>query len=97
MGNSVCVQSANPIEPGQQSRERKPVAFKVMEFYGTGDPFFGGNANDKILSKSGELVEQWKAGLDDVAVFPTMEAAHEAAKRITNLRPGGLLDVIPSW
>lgn len=74
-----------------------PDSMKVMEFFGTGDPFFGGDACDLILDKSCHLVEEWKVASENIASFKTIEAAYKAAQRIPNRRPGSILGVIPSW
>lgn len=74
-----------------------PDYMKVMEFHGKGDPFFGGNACDLVLGNCGRILHGPTAGLNEAAVFSTIEEAHEAAKRIPNRRPGSILGVLPVW
>ncbi|MFC6674316.1 hypothetical protein [Marinobacterium aestuariivivens] len=74
-----------------------PDSMEVMEFYGDGDPFFGGRACDLVLSKDGRLVDQPTIRTGEAAVFMTIEEAHEAAKGIPNRRPGSILGVLPVW
>jgi len=73
-----------------------PISMKVMEFFGTGDPFFGGTADDRVLGVNGEILPRG-AEESDKAVFRTIEMAHEAAKTINNRRPNSRLGVLPSF
>ena len=73
-----------------------PLDMTVIEYCGDGDPFFGGTADDLPLGKDGLIVSR-PYGLDSIATFPTIDAAHEAARAIPNRRPESLLSVIPRW
>jgi hypothetical protein len=73
-----------------------PTSMSVIEYSGSGDPFFGGNADDRALGINGEvLVPPYSSDL--VAEFRTIEDAHQAAKKIKNRRPGSILGVCPYW
>jgi len=72
-----------------------PKYMRVIERWGTGDPFFGGNADDRALGVSGQIIPRGSA--EEPAIFATIEDAHEAAKRITNRRPDSLLGVSAHW
>lgn len=68
------------------------MAWIAMEFWGKGDPFFGGSADDRPLGKVGEFLRGcyvWS----DVAEFGTREAAESAAVAATNRREGGKIGV----
>lgn len=78
----------------------QPDTISIIEFSGIGDPFFGGNARDLVLTKAGRL----KDGLDvakdgGAAEFSTIEAAHKAAAKIPpeQRRPGSVLGVSVTW
>ena len=75
-----------------------PKWMQVIEFFGTGDPGFGGSADDRPLGTHGRIVEgpRWLTG-ERAARFETIDQAHAAALRIPNLRPGGLLGVLTWW
>lgn len=72
-----------------------PKSMMVCEYAGTGDPFFGGNQDDRLLGISGNIIVP--RSNEQPAVFLTIEAAHEAAKAITNRRENSLLGVLPQW
>ena len=79
-------------------KARWPVMPKVMgvvEYSGTGDPFFGGDADDRALGLEGRILPRLSS--EPRAQFKTIEDAHEAAVLIQNRRPGSLLGVTPSW
>lgn len=63
--------------------------FIAVEFYGKGDPFFGGTADDRPLLKNGRFASCPRR--EDVARFPDREASIAAAEKAPNRRPGGLL------
>lgn len=73
-----------------------PTYLMVVEFYGNGDPFFGGNAEDLALGWDNAILNVG-APREDVAVFATIEEAHEAAQGIPNRRDGSKLGVLPVW
>lgn len=86
----------------QRWREHPPLWMTVIEFYGDGDPAFGGSADDRSLGTDGRLIEgpYWGSVAGSrikTARFETIESAHAAALRIPNLRPGGLLGISPWW
>lgn len=73
----------------------KPVSMIVIEFHGTGDAFFGGSADDRILGTDGLIKVRGSAV--ETANFATIEQAHAAALRIPNRRPDSRLGVAPVW
>jgi len=72
-----------------------PKVMIIVEYQGTGDPAFGGTADDRPLGENGIILSQ-SSNLPR-AEFLTIEAAHEAAKEIKNRRQGSILGVIPTW
>lgn len=72
-----------------------PKGMTVIEFYGDGDPFFGGTADDRPLGIGGSILDC--GSIDPHAEFATIEDAHGAAKAIKNRRPGSILGVLPWW
>lgn len=73
---------------------------RVWEFFGNGDPFFGGSADDRVLYMRGCIplfLRGWeRTPCDEPAEFKTVEAAEAAvefAKRFTQCGPreGALL------
>lgn len=75
--------------------KRLPKRMGVVEFSGTGDPAFGGTADDRPLGVDG-LILEWGSNAPR-AEFETIEQAHEAAKAVKNRRPNSILGVLPSW
>lgn len=71
-----------------------PRSMIVAEYHGTGDPFFGGRADDRVLGPCGAILPP---GGGKAAVFATIEDAEVAAKAIPNRRPGSTLGVVPTW
>jgi hypothetical protein len=67
--------------------------YTVIEFYGKGDPFFGGAADDRPLGKSGQFLTR-PYTRDAIAEFTTKDDA-EKAVAAANLRKGGLVGYIP--
>lgn len=74
--------------------------FIGYEFWGDGDPMFGGKADDRALGRGGSFLptmHQWH----EVASFPTQEAAIEAANAASNRRADGLISAlawhVPDW
>lgn len=72
-----------------------PTSMIVAEYHGSGDPFFGGKADDRVLGECGTILPPASNKL--AAVFATIEAAAEAARKIPNRRPGSRLGVVPNW
>jgi len=75
-----------------------PAVITVVEFYGKGDPFFGGSADDRVLRVDGRI------GASGFAASPkwdfsSIEDAAAAAKNIPNRRENSFLGLIPwfSW
>ncbi len=69
------------------------VGFEVTEFFGSGDPMFGGAADDRPLGNNGQFLRgcfPWS----DVAQFATREQA-QAAADAAEQRPGGKVGIIP--
>lgn len=64
--------------------------FVVLEFFGNGDPFFGGSADDRPLGKSGSFLSG-SYPRAAVAEFESESAAIAAANAAPNKRDGGLI------
>lgn len=64
-----------------------------IEFWGNGDPFFGGSGRDLALGTKGAFLEG-SYSRADVAHFDSKEEALAAGERAPNRRPGGKLS---SW
>ncbi len=73
----------------------QPKGMTVVEFFGSGDPAFGGNADDRSLGCNGLILERNSSV--PCAEFQTIEAAHEVARAIKNRRPDTILGVLPWW
>lgn len=69
--------------------------FEVIEFFGDGDPYFGGEADDRILGKSGSFLVGFYS-LDQVAKFATEEEARHALEVAPNRRVGGKPAIVPA-
>lgn len=70
------------------------------EYFGDGDPMFGGAADDRTLGKDGRFLTRshtWK----DHATFATAAEAKSAGERAPNKREGGLIstgeEIVPDW
>ncbi len=75
-----------------------PLSMIVIEFHGTGDPAFGGQADDRVLLESGQIQGRVCSKADaKTAIFKTVADAHQAAMKIPNRRPGSILGVAPTW
>lgn len=72
-----------------------PKSMIVIEFAGTGDPFFGGNADDRALGVDGLI--KTRMSRVETAEFATVQQAHEAAVKVPNRRPNSILGVAPTW
>jgi len=67
-----------------------------LEFYGKGDRFFGGDADDRVLGKAGAFLTGCYS-MADRAIFQTKAAAEAAGSVATNARKGGkLLAIVPA-
>lgn len=69
------------------------VGFTVAEFYGRGDPYFGGTADDRPLGTAGTFLDGCYH-LGEVARFDTRDAAQQAADAAPQ-RSGGKVGIIP--
>lgn len=72
-----------------------PTSMSVVEYCGTGDPFFGGDADDRGLGRDGRILP--RSSSEPRAEFKTIEEANAAAKLIINRRPNSTLGVTPTW
>ncbi|MBB5546545.1 hypothetical protein [Paraburkholderia fungorum] len=72
-----------------------PKSMIVIEYSGTGDPFFGGNADDRTLGVDGLI--KTRMSRVETAAFATVQEAHEAAVKVSNRRPNTILGVAPTW
>lgn len=72
-----------------------PKGMMVIEFSGDGDPAFGGSADDRALGKFDAILP--RGSNEPRAEFTTIDAAHEAAKTISNRRPNSILGTAPWW
>lgn len=79
-------------------RGAEPKSMIVIEYCGNGDPAFGGTADDRALGPDGFILgfDQRLQKIEPME-FPTLEAAHEAAKQVKNRRPNSMLGVAPTW
>ena len=68
--------------------------FIVIEFFGRGDPFFGGAADDRTLCVDGIFRSTGTYSRDQVARFGSREEALETALGAGNLRAGGLVSAM---
>ena len=64
--------------------------FVAVELFGSGDPFFGGSADDRPIGKSGEFLSG-SYQRSAVAEFKSEAAARAAAAAAPNKRAGGLI------
>lgn len=64
--------------------------FICLEFFGSGDPFFGGKADDRPLGSSWSFLRGVHSR-SDYAYFNSREAALNAGNAAANRRPGGKL------
>ena len=71
---------------------REHARFVCMEFFGQGDPFFGGNAEDRILLTDGRFGHS--AASNPAARFVDSNAALEAGRRADNRRDSALISAI---
>lgn len=87
----------NPTYVEQQSTRwtALPKSMIVVEYSGSGDPYFGGSMDDRPLGVDGLI--KLPTSKVDTASFDTIQQAHEAALKVTNRRPGTILGVVPSW
>ena len=90
------LESPEYVEKLKNTWQTQPLDMTVIEFFGTGDAFFGGSNDDRPLGKEGRILSR-PYNRDAIAIFPSIDAAHEAAKAITNRRPNSLLGVAPRW
>lgn len=77
-----------------QENKQLPKEIYVIEFYGTGDPYFGGAADDRELTIHGSI---WDGNYPkpDAMVFTSIEDAAKVALTINNRRPNSILGLIP--
>ena len=87
----------NPVYVKQQSTRLTalPKSMIVVEYSGSGDPYFGGSTDDRPLGVDGVI--KLPASKVETASFATIQQAHEAALKVTNRRPGTILGVVPTW
>ncbi|TAL80705.1 MAG: hypothetical protein EPN77_19395 [Candidimonas sp.] len=74
----------------------KPKSVIVIEYFGDGDPHYGGAADDRALGVDGKILLSSSSSAP-AATFATVEDAHLAAVAIPNRRANSILGVIPSW
>jgi len=87
------------IESTKKKWRSLPKEIIVVEFYGTGDPFFGGNADDRPLGINGRFLtakEQSQARVP-TAKFSTIEEAVAAGRAASNPRPNSLIGISCTW
>lgn len=63
--------------------QQAPEKFEVIEFLGTGDPYFGGSADDRPLGKSGTFLPPGERHGHAIAQFPSRAEAEVAAAKAT--------------
>jgi len=69
-----------------------PSGYFIMEFFGTGDPFFGGHADDRPVGE--DMRPHINNHLCKPKVFPTKEQAIAAFDQVQGRRSGSLLGVV---
>lgn len=96
--NEASIELGNPayIEQCKTKWSCAPKEMHVIEFFGQGDPFFGGSADDRPLGKNGCILDR-PCSNNELATFTSIEEAHHAALSITNRRKGSVLGVVPRW
>lgn len=67
--------------------------FVALEFYGDGDPMFGGSADDRPLKADGTFRSSANF-YSPTATFTTAGAAVAAAMRAPNRRKGGSISAL---
>ncbi|HJP69622.1 MAG TPA: hypothetical protein VJ846_12035 [Sphingomicrobium sp.] len=87
----------NPAYVMQQSTRwtAVPKSMIVIEYSGSGDPYFGGSMDDRALGVDGLIKPP--ASKVETATFETIQQGHDAALKVTNRRPGAILGVVPTW
>jgi hypothetical protein len=70
--------------------------YYVMEFWGKGDRYFGGQADDRPLGKDGTFLSGCYQWHKEVAFFETQTAAEIAAGKALK-RKGGKVSVLRDW
>ncbi len=69
--------------------------YYVMEFIGTGDSFFGGSANDRILTTDGVFLDEHRIDIDGYKLITHCpDDAAERAQLAKNKRPGSTVSVL---
>lgn len=68
--------------------------FEVMEFYGDGDPMFGGTADDRMLCTDGLFYRSAETH-PPVARFPDRDTALASGNDAANKRDGALISAFP--
>ena len=84
--------SANAQQALRIIERRQSARFVCMEFHGRGDPFFGGNADDRILLTDGSFGHS-SAGTP-AARFMTMAEAAAEGRLASNRREAALISAI---
>ena len=74
-------------------RERDAAHFICMEFKGKGDPFFGGNADDRALLTDGFFGHSDER--NPAARYLTARDAIAAGERAPNRRSGAVVGAVP--
>lgn len=96
--NSLSLESTAYVERCKaQWGAALPKSMIVIEYNGHGDQAFGGSSDDRPLGKSGRVFKRSWDNSEEIAEFPTVEAAHQAAQTIPNRREGSILGVAPTW
>ena len=105
----MTVSKTTKLQPGQdgyieQTRAAwsarqvpDPSSIVVIEYCGTGDPAFGGNADDRALGPQGMILTKSQWWTSKPEEFASLEAAHTACQAIKNRRPNTILGIAPRW
>jgi len=95
----LSLEHAAYVEKAKANWRGVPLGMHIIEYYGDGDPAFGGLADDRPLGVNGQILDRAARihARTPVAEYATIEAAHDAAKAISNRRPNSLLGVAPWW
>ncbi len=75
----------------------QPLSMIVIEYFGDGDPAFGGSADDRALGPAGVILDRQDRMHTQPVSFSCIDDAHVAAKAIKNRRANTILGVAPIW
>lgn len=74
-----------------------PISMIIIEYFGDGDPAFGGSADDRPVLTTGKVADRLAQREAPIAQFKTVAEAHDFALLVPNRRPSSILGVAPTW